>query len=195
MKRALTLALLLIALIGCGGGGGGDTTVINPGTNPGNTPGNDPGSTPTDPGTTQPTVPNIEGTYTLQNVTITYDNGITVTDKDIAVTGSMRIEPTVITQTITVNKIAFSSSVIFDVSWDSEKHGVIHTVTSDGTIRDVDITLADNTVTLKATVPGSGIAFTETDTWVKSDFVTAKRQETPIINPSDDLIFIGQHVN
>lgn len=187
MKRVFVIALLLFGLIGCGGGGG-DTTVNNPGST-------NPGTTPSDPGPTQPATPNIEGNYTLQSFVVAYDTGIIVTEKELSTSGSMRIDPTVITQSVTINNVAFQSSVIYSVTWDSSTHGTLHTATADGITRDVDITVTDNSITTKAFITGTGIAYTETDTWLRTDSISAaKRQELGVSTVGDDLIFIGNHI-
>lgn len=149
LKSLLTITALAVLVsmlqIGCGGGGGGNSAITPP---------------------TQA----ITGTYSLKAFTIKYSNGITITEKDVSASGTMKIGPTTISQSMVLNNNPIAMSGTYSITYtNGTTTGILRITDTSGThsvffsIAGNDLTTYSGVVRLNSTTTAE-----EWDTWTKN---------------------------
>lgn len=188
----ILLSVFIVSMLTACGGGGDSTT--NNTTNPPV----DPGNPPIPPVVT---APDILGNYTLTATKITYASGVTVTEKDISVNGTMDVYKDTLVETIRIGITTFSSDVHYTLDWNAEQTGgSIHITTGDGVIHSITFTYDKDTKTLKTysgVITANGVSYEEWDTWTPVTATKAAKLQASLkatITILDDFIFIGNHL-
>lgn len=146
--------------------------------------------------TVTPPAQDITGTYSLKAFTIKFSNGLTLTEKNVSVSGAMYIGPNTISQSIIVNNNPVTLSGTYSITYTSgTTEGLLHITDSSGT-HDVSFTISGNDLTTYSGVlpVNSTTTAEEWDTWEKnSDFIQAASAYTKEDRSSESSFkFIGE---
>lgn len=153
----LLSGIVVMSIMGCGGGGGDSSSV-----------------------SIIPPSQNIIGTYTFKSTVIKYSNGTTLTEKDVPITGTMKLGSNTLSQTMTLNNNTYTVSGQYTSSFNSAAStGTLHITDTTGT-HDVTFSITGNDMTTYSgiSVLGNGLTYKEWDTWTKVDNNVAAKAST-----------------
>lgn len=155
---SISFYLLTVVLLfqGCGGGGS-----------------DSPSSTVT------PPADNITGTYSLKAVTVGYSNGVIVTEKNVPISGTLKLGSQTFSVSITINNNTISTAGTCSVTYTQGRNaGIVHLTNSTGTANQ-QFSISGNQLTMYSTGESNGLRYEEWDIWEKtSDSVESDSGES-----------------
>lgn len=114
-------------------------------------------------------IENITGTYSLEAVTVKYSNGATITEKDISVSGTMKIGTDTLRQSLVINNTPVTVGGHYSITYSRGTNaGILH-ITESSRTSDISFSISDNILTTYSGVVSleSGLTFEEWDVWEK----------------------------
>lgn len=147
----VVLFVVITSIAGCGGGGGDSSSV-----------------------SITPPSQNITGTYMFKSTIVKYSNGITFTEKDLAMSGTMKIGSTTISQSLILNNTPVAVSFPYTSSFNSTTStGILHVTDASGK-HDLTFSISGNDMTTYSGIVtvsngNTSLSFEEWDTWTKID--------------------------